>query len=181
MNTSGNGATRPVIGPMEGERAFNADVQPPPGIILIGPASGSITGGTSVTITGHDFTGASAVEFGSTPASNFVINSDTQIIAAAPPSANPGAVDISVTTTAGTSATSAADQFTYTAPSPASCIVPKLRGKKLKAVHKTLKKADCKLGKVKGQKSKNAKVKKQSIKPGTRLSPGSKVNVKLGQ
>ena len=81
-----------------------------------------------------------------------------------------------MTTAAGKSATLPADQFTYTV-----CLVPKLKGKKLKAARKALTKADCKLGKVKGHKSKSAKVKKQSAKPGTALPPGTKVNVKLGQ
>jgi beta-lactam-binding protein with PASTA domain len=61
----------------------------------------------------------------------------------------------------------------------AQCTVPKLTGKKLKAAKKSLAKADCKLGKVKGHKTKSAKVKKQSPKPGKVLPPGAKVNVKL--
>jgi PKD domain/PASTA domain len=57
--------------------------------------------------------------------------------------------------------------------------VPKLKGKKLKAARRGLKRAHCRLGKVKGQKSKRAKVKKQSPKAGKVLAPGSKVSVKL--
>jgi hypothetical protein len=65
-------------------------------------------------------------------------------------------------------------------PAPAvNCVVPKLKNKSLKADRKKLKKADCKLGKVKGQKSKSAKVKKQNPKPHTVLPPGAKVNVTL--
>ncbi len=75
---------------------------------------------------------------------------------------------------AGTTPSGTADQFTYT-----PCVVPKLKGKKLKAVGKALMKAECKLGRVKGQKSKSAEVKKQSPKPGKVLTPGSKVNVKV--
>jgi IPT/TIG domain/PASTA domain len=162
------------------ELGFSADVQPPPGITAITPASGSISGSTSVTITGHDFTEASAVKFGSTPASSFTVNSETQIAAVAPPSAIIGAVDTSVTTPAGTTPTSAADQFTYTAeavPSTVSCIVPNLKGKSLKATRKSLTRAKCKLGKVKGQKSTTAKVVKQNPKSGRALAPGAKVNV----
>jgi beta-lactam-binding protein with PASTA domain len=72
----------------------------------------------------------------------------------------------------------AADRFTYTA-----CVVPKLTGKKLRVSKKKLKKADCKLGKVKtlkGATAKSSKVVKQSPKPGRVLAPGSKVSVKLG-
>jgi hypothetical protein len=62
----------------------------------------------------------------------------------------------------------------------AKCIVPKLRGKRLRIDRKALNRADCALGKVKGQRSKKAKVKKQSPKPGAVLPAGSKVNVTLG-
>ncbi|MGA8746637.1 MAG: IPT/TIG domain-containing protein [Solirubrobacterales bacterium] len=158
----------------ETELGFNADVQPPPGITGISATSGSIKGGTSVVITGHDFTGASGVKFGSLPATSFTVNSETQVTAVAPPGAAPGAVDTSVTTAAGTTPASTPDQFTYTA-----CVVPKLKGKKLKAAGKVLKKAECKLGKVKGKKSKKAKVKAQSPKAGSVLAPGSKVSVKV--
>ncbi len=63
-------------------------------------------------------------------------------------------------------------------PPAATCTVPKLKGKKLKAVRKALTKADCKLGKVQGSRSGN--VTKQSPKPGRVLAPGAKVNLKLG-
>jgi beta-lactam-binding protein with PASTA domain len=67
-----------------------------------------------------------------------------------------------------------ADNFTYTA-----CVVPKLKGKKLKPAKKALQRAGCKLGKARGQKGKSAKVTKQSPAPRKVLAPGSKVNVKL--
>ncbi len=161
----------------EREVAFNADVQPPPTIASVEPPSGSVKGGTSVVIGGTEFTGVSAVTFGSTPAPSFtVLSGDPEkITALAPPGASLGAVDVSVTTPAGTSEATAADQFTYTA-----CTVPRLAGKKLKPAKKALTKADCKLGKVKGHKGKSAKVKQQSPKPGKVLPPGSKVSVKLG-
>jgi beta-lactam-binding protein with PASTA domain len=61
-------------------------------------------------------------------------------------------------------------------------LVPKLEGKKLKAVRKTAAKADCKLGRVtkKGTAGKGAKVVKQKPKAGTVRASGSKVNVVLG-
>ena len=82
----------------ETELGFNADVQPPPGISSISPSSGMTTGGTSVVIAGHDFIGATAVKFGSTPATSFTVNSETQITATTPATTTPGAVDTSVTT-----------------------------------------------------------------------------------
>jgi len=66
-----------------------------------------------------------------------------------------------------------------TVTTPPACLVPNLKGKKLKAARKALTKADCKLGKIKGEKSKSAKVIKQNPKPGKVLAPGAQVNVKL--
>jgi IPT/TIG domain/PASTA domain len=163
----------------ETELGFNATVQPTPTITAIGPASGSVKGGTSVTITGTDLEGASAVSFGTVPATSFAVNSDSQITAITPASAA-GAVNVAVTTIAGTATST--QQFTSTAPA-ATCIVPKLTGKKLKAARKAIKKADCKIGKVKkleGATTKTGKVVKQNPKAGKVLAAGSKVNVKLG-
>ena len=61
--------------------------------------------------------------------------------------------------------------------SQAACIVPKLKGVKLSAAAKKLSAADCKLGKVKGKKSKSAKVTKQSPAAGKTLPAGAKVGV----
>ena len=70
-----------------------------------------------MTITGTNFTGATAVKFGVTAAASFTVNSATQITATSP-AGSAGAVDITVTTPGGTSATGAADQFTYVTPAP---------------------------------------------------------------
>jgi len=84
-----------------------------PTVTSINPTSGPAAGGTSVTIVGSGFTGATGVSFGSTAASNFTVDSDTQITAVSPVANLSGAVDVTVTTPNGTSATSSADQFTY--------------------------------------------------------------------
>ena len=83
-----------------------------PTITSISPTSGPTAGGTSVTITGTGFTGATAVSFGGTAATSFTVNSDTSITAVAPAGVN-GVVRISVTTPLGTTADTAADNFTY--------------------------------------------------------------------
>jgi large repetitive protein len=70
-------------------------------------------GGDSVEITGSGFSGATAVNFGTTPATSFTLNSDTSITAVAPAGTSGTTVDITVVTPAGTSATSAADQLSY--------------------------------------------------------------------
>ena len=83
-----------------------------PTVTGISLTSGSTAGGTSVTITGTGFTSVTAVDLGSTPATSFVVNTATQIIASVPPSVG-GIVDVTVTAAGGTSATSSADRFTY--------------------------------------------------------------------
>ena len=84
-----------------------------PAVTAVSPTSGPLAGGTTVTITGSGFTGATAVNFGSTPASSFTVNSDSQITATSPAAAGVGPVDVTVTTPDGTSVTGAADQYTY--------------------------------------------------------------------
>ena len=91
-------------------------VAAPPSIGSLTPAVGPVTGGTSVTIAGTGFTGATAVTFGGTPAASFSVGSDTSISATAPAHAA-GAVDVTVTTaTSGTVTKSNA--FTYLSPAP---------------------------------------------------------------
>jgi hypothetical protein len=82
----------------------------------LGTSSGPANGGTSVTISGSGFSGATGVLFGTVPATSFTVNSATSITAVAPAGAV-GTVDITVAVPGGSSATSAADQFTYTAAS----------------------------------------------------------------
>ena len=84
-----------------------------PTVTGISPTTGPAVGGTSVTITGTSFTGATAVNFGTTAATGVTVVNDTTIMAFSP--AGTGVVDVTVTTPAGTSTTSAADQFTYSA------------------------------------------------------------------
>ncbi len=77
------------------------------------PAEGPVGGGTSVTITGSGFTGATAVHFHNAGAS-FTVNSNTSITAVSPPGSDQiGYGDITVTTPSGTSAISTADQFVW--------------------------------------------------------------------
>lgn len=84
----------------------------PPIVTGITPTLGAA--GTSVTISGTNFTGVTAVNFGLKSAASFSVNSTTSIVAMCPQGA--GIVDVTVTTANGTSATSAADQFMYRAP-----------------------------------------------------------------
>lgn len=86
-----------------------------PMVSSISPATGPASGGTVVAISGSGFTGATGVSFGTAPAAHFQVESDGAIQATSP--AGSGSVDVTVTTPAGTSAKSAADEFTYAASS----------------------------------------------------------------
>jgi hypothetical protein len=95
---------------------------PRPTMADISPRIGPASGGTSVTITGSNFTCATSVWFGTTAAPSFTINSDTQITAVSP--AGSGTVDVKVTTPGGTSDTNLDGQFTYLPPPIVKFIMP---------------------------------------------------------
>jgi hypothetical protein len=161
------------------EIALSAEVQPTPAVSSISPSFGSVIGGTGVTLTGTDFTGVSAVRFGTTAATGFTVDSETQITAIAPRSTVVGPVDVTVTTLAGTSPANYGDRFTYE-----GCVVPKLKNKKPKLSKSTIRRADCKVGAIKrrkGKKGSHGKVIKQNPKPGKILAPGTKVNITVGK
>ncbi len=82
-----------------------------PSIRSVVPDHGSVNGGTTVTITGKNLVGATAVDFGTTPAASFAPKSNSAIVAVSP--AGTGTVDISVTTGDGMSAPVPADLFNY--------------------------------------------------------------------
>ena len=98
-----------------GQVTHKPPVTPSPTVTAVSPNSGSTAGGTTVTITGTNLTGATAVKFGATAAASYTVASDTSVTATSP-AESAGAVDVTVYTAGGTSATSAADQFTYVAP-----------------------------------------------------------------
>ena len=89
-----------------------------PTITSISPNSGPAAGGISVTISGANFSGATAVRFGGTAAGAFSVVSSTQITATSP--AGIGTVDVTVTTVGGTSAPTAADRFSFVVPGSAT-------------------------------------------------------------
>ncbi|OWK44285.1 Alpha-L-arabinofuranosidase-like protein [Fimbriiglobus ruber] len=95
---------------------------PTPTVTRVSPPSGPVAGGTTVTITGTNLVGATAVQFGGTGAA-IVSDMATQIVATSP-AGSAGSVDVTVTTTAGTSLTSAADVFTYVAPPAVTDVGP---------------------------------------------------------
>ncbi|MFD6231309.1 IPT/TIG domain-containing protein, partial [Streptomyces sp. NPDC060232] len=84
-----------------------------PVVTSVSPAQGAPAGGTSVTITGSGFTGATLVKFGP-KGTKFTIVSDTLITAKTP--AGTGTVHVTVTAPTGTSTQNVL--FTYTSPLP---------------------------------------------------------------
>jgi hypothetical protein len=94
-------------------------------VTAVAPSTGPSAGGTTVTITGDGFTGATGVRFGSVATASFTVVSATSITAVSPAS-GAGTVDVSVVNPGGSSAASAGDRFTFvlvptvTAVSPSS-------------------------------------------------------------
>jgi hypothetical protein len=83
-----------------------------PAVTGMSPDSGSTAGGTTVSITGTGLAGATGVRFGA-EAAVITADSSTQITVTSPP--GKGTVTVTVTTAAGTSKTTAAGHYTYTA------------------------------------------------------------------
>jgi hypothetical protein len=68
----------------------------------VSPVTGPMAGGTVVTLTGTGFTGATAVRFGAADGVALTVVSDTSLTVEAPAATTAGAVDVQVTTPAGT-------------------------------------------------------------------------------
>lgn len=171
-----DGSTIETEGTEEGVR-FNlaATILGPPTVSSLSAAGGTFKGGTSVVVTGSNFAAVKAVSFGSAPALNFTVNSEGQLTATSPRSSKLVSVPITVTTAAGTAASS--QTFEYE-----GCKVPKLKNKKLKGAKKQLRKKDCRAGKVKklgDATAKTGKVVQQNPPPGKLLPPDAKVKVTL--
>jgi hypothetical protein len=100
---------------------------PPPATTLtsISPSGGSTGGGTVVTITGTNFTGATAVNFGAVPAASFTIVSNTTITAVSPPETL-GVFDVTVIGLGGPSSIVPADRFSIVAASITTVPTPTL-------------------------------------------------------
>jgi hypothetical protein len=93
---------------------FYSYVLTPPTVTDIGPAAGSSAGGTSVTITGTNFTGATAVTFRGVPAADVIVASPTTIVCTTP-AGTAGAASVAVTTPSGTTSS---NLYTYVQPPP---------------------------------------------------------------
>src|SRR5262245_37786242 len=86
----------------------------PPTVTKVEPGKGPAAGGTMVTITGTNLTGATSVRFGSNNAASFTVNSDTSITAVSPELTGTNAkVALTVTTPEGTSPITVESKFVY--------------------------------------------------------------------
>jgi hypothetical protein len=82
-------------------------------IAKVSPKAGAASGGTLVTITGGDFSEATAVKFGSVAAPSFIVASGgAKLVALSPPEA-PGLVDIRIVTPGGSSPIAFYDRFKF--------------------------------------------------------------------
>jgi alpha-tubulin suppressor-like RCC1 family protein len=82
-----------------------------PVVSNVSPNEGPVAGGGTVSITGTNLAGASAVHFGTASATSFTVNSSGSITATAP--AGTGTVQVTVTTPSGTSAPGAHTEYKY--------------------------------------------------------------------
>jgi hypothetical protein len=132
----------------------------PAGIDCGATCSDSYTAGTQVTLTatadsGSTFAGWSGGGCSGTGVCTVTLNTDTTVSAS----------------------------FTAVQPPPTGCVVPKLKGKNLGAAKKAIRKAHCRVGKVrhvKSTKKYRGRVISQSPKPGKHLRRGAKVALKVG-
>jgi len=77
-----------------------------PVVNSLSTASGGVSGGTVVTLSGYSLSGATAVNFGANPGTFLTVNSATSITVTVPASTTSfGAVDVTVTTPSGTGGT----------------------------------------------------------------------------
>ncbi|MCX6856166.1 MAG: choice-of-anchor D domain-containing protein [Verrucomicrobia bacterium] len=100
-------------GLVEKVASFSSLMTPALTVTAITPNNGSTAGGTSVTITGTGFTGATGVMLGGTAATSFTVIDDTQITATSPAHAA-GRASVLVSTPGGTN--SANTLYTYISP-----------------------------------------------------------------
>ena len=84
-----------------------------PTVTGLNPTHGSSASGTNVVITGTNFENVSAIKFGTIDAISYTVNTTTQITATAPTGTAGSTVDVSVTTSAGTSSNTTADDYGY--------------------------------------------------------------------
>jgi len=94
----------------------------PPTITSVSPAFGPTAGGTTITITGTELAGATAVTVRGNAATSVVVVSDTTVTAVTPPG-SVGAANVQVTTPGGTATISGGFTYGNAPPPPSWCTV----------------------------------------------------------
>jgi hypothetical protein len=103
-------------------QAFVVNYTPSPTVTGLAPSSGPAGGGTVVTVSGTNLTGASAVRFGTKAGTRVtVVNADSLKVTVP---AGTGTIDVTVTTPGGTSAVSSKDRYSYVLPPTVSRLSP---------------------------------------------------------
>jgi hypothetical protein len=129
---AGTGYDGPTgVGTPDGIAAFKP-LPNPPVVASVSPASGTVSGGTPITIKGTGFVSGATVEIGqgngagptAIPASKVVVVSPTEITAITGGSAKAGSWNLFVIDSGGTSPANAGDDFTYFATPTVSSVTP---------------------------------------------------------
>jgi hypothetical protein len=112
MNQMICGAVAVAVATLSAAACSNTAPTHVPGLSItsVTPASGPASGGTIVTISGHNFGSALGVTFGSLPAAHVQVVESTRAVATTPPHA-PGVVDVGVVT--GGTSVALRDAFTF--------------------------------------------------------------------
>lgn len=106
-----------LAGALGGAATAQASV---PVVTSISPNNGATAGGTPVTIAGSGFTTGSTVEFGVAAATGVTIQSPGSITVTSPAGSGGEPVNVTVSNSTGTSATTPSDQFAYDPPATSS-------------------------------------------------------------
>jgi Subtilase family/IPT/TIG domain len=120
------------VGTPDGVNAFKPPPNLPAAVTSVSPASGTVSGGTPITIKGTGFVPGATVEIGqgsgagptAIPASKVVVVSSTEITAVTGGPAKPGAWNLFVIDSGGTSLSNPGDDFTYFAAPTVSSVTP---------------------------------------------------------
>jgi hypothetical protein len=94
---------------------------PVPTLVSDSPDQGPLSGGTTVTLTGTGFSGATSVEFGAAGQAPFTVESPTTIVATSPAYDTTGPANVTVETPGGTTG---AETFIYLAPPTITSVSP---------------------------------------------------------
>ena len=118
--TAPTSTSKPWVMQMATFRAAQGTGSPAPTVSTLSPNTGTVNGGTAITITGTGFLAGATVSLGGTAATNVNVASSTSITATTPAHAA-GVVNVVVTNTDAQTGT-LANGYTYTASNPAPTV-----------------------------------------------------------